>query len=60
MGLWEDQQEEQTLNSKCEAIKLVTAIRRCSLVKFSTKKVQCRDSLVVELVENFNSITLYL
>ena len=27
--------------------------------KVFNKKVQCRDSLVVELVENFNSMTIY-
>ena len=60
MGLWEDQQEEQTLNIKCEALKLVTTVRCCSLVKVFNKKVQCRDSLVAELVENFNWMTIYM
>ena len=59
MGLWDDQQEEHTLNRKCEVIKFAIVVRCCSLVKFSTKKVQCRDSLVAELVENFNSMTIY-
>ena len=60
MGLWENQQEEQTLNSKCEAIKLVTAVKTLLPSQVFNKRVQCRDSLVVELVENFNSMTLYL
>ena len=52
-----DQQGEQTLNRKCEALKLVIAVRSCPLVKFSTKRFNAR--ILAQLVENFNSMTIY-
>ncbi|CBI29098.3 unnamed protein product, partial [Vitis vinifera] len=53
-----DQQAEQTLNSKCKAIKLVTIVKSCSLVKFFHNKSKCKIHLIAPLVENFNGVKL--
>ena len=49
---------EQTLNSKCKAIKLVTIVKSCSLMKFFHNKSKCKIHLIAPLVENFNGVKL--
>ena len=51
-----DQQEKQTLNSKCKAIELATAVKSCSLVKSFNNKFQCKICLIAPLVGHFNSM----
>ena len=53
-----DQQVEQTLNSKCKAIKLVTTVKSCSLVKFFHNKGKGKIHLIAPLIENFNGVKL--
>ena len=61
MLTWEcerDQQVEQTLNSKCKTIKLVTVVKSCSLLKFFNNKGKCKIHLIAPLVGNFNGVKL--
>ena len=51
-----DQQEKQTLNSKCKAIELATTVKSCSLVKSFNNKFQCKIRLIAPLVGHFNSM----
>ena len=53
-----DQQVEQTLDSKCKTIKLVTIVKSCSLLKFFNNKGKCKIHLIAPLVENFNGVKL--
>ena len=53
-----DQQVEQTLNSKCKTIKLVTVVKSCSLLKFFNNKGKCKIHLMAPLVGNFNDVKL--
>ena len=53
-----DQQVEQTLNSKCKAIKIITTVKSYSLVKFFNNEGKWKIHLIGPLVENCNGVKL--
>ena len=61
MPMWDcgrDQQEEQTLNSKCKVIKLLTPVKCYSVVKFFNNKGNCKIHQIAPLEGNFNGMKL--
>ena len=61
MPMWDcgrDQQEEQTLNSKCKVIKLLTPVKCYSVVKFFNNKGNHKIHQVAPLEGNFNGMKL--
>ena len=53
-----DQQEEQTLNSKCKVIKLVTAVKSYSIMEFFNNKSDYKIHQIAPLEGNFNGMKL--